>query len=675
MTTSPKTQAVAFTPDFVPETASAPDPIGDGRIVIETVWPEIDAGRTPVKRVVGDEVEVWADIFTDGHDTLAAEVLYRGPNDEGWLRAPMTHRGNDRWSGRFPLHVMGRHYFTVEAWRDSYATWRDEITKKRDAGRDVTLEIVEGVEIAHTAASLARGPDAIAFQPLLHALDKAESAKKLKLLLADEEADLIARNAERLALASYNPAAEVIADRETARFSAWYELFPRSASNDPARHGTFDDVIARLPYVRDLGFDVLYFPPIHPIGRTNRKGKNNSLTAVEDDVGSVYAIGSQDGGHDAIQPELGTLEDFRRLVKAAHEHGLEIALDFAIQCSPDHPWIKSHPEWFDWRPDGTLKFAENPPKKYEDIVNVEFYEGGLPSLWEALRDVILFWVENGVKIFRVDNPHTKPLPFWRWMIREVNERHPDVLFLAEAFTRPKMMRALAKAGFQQSYTYFTWRDAKAELIEYMTELSSSEMAEYYRPNFFPNTPDINPFYLQTGGRAGFMARATLAATLSSSYGIYSGFEICEAAPLPGREEYLDSEKYELKVRDFESPGNIKDLLRSLNKARRDNPALQDFRNILFLNAWNDNILAYAKLTETKDNAVLVLVNLDPHNRQEADFEVPLWEFGLPDHARIEVEDLLNGGRFTLNGKMQRIALSPEGHQVMVWKLIPPAGPV
>jgi starch synthase (maltosyl-transferring) len=368
------------------------------------------------------------------------------------------------------------------------------------------------------------------------------------------------------------------------------------------------------------------------------------------------------------------LEDFRRLVKAAHEHGLEIALDFAIQCSPDHPWIKQHPEWFDWRPDGSIKFAENPPKKYEDIVNVHFYGEALPSLWYELRDTILFWVEQGVKIFRVDNPHTKPIPFWEWMIREVNAEHPDVLFLAEAFTRPKMMRKLAKVGFQQSYTYFTWRNHKAELIEYMNELAHSEMAEYYRPNFFANTPDINPIPLQASGRPGFVVRGTLAATLSSVYGIYNGFELCEGRPIPGKEEYLDSEKYEIKAWDYDRPGNIKDHIRALNHIRRSNPALWDFRNILFLNAWNDNILAYARLTPTKDNCVMVLANLDFHNRQECTYEVPLWEFGLPDEAAIDVEDLLHGGRFTLRGKTHRIALDPLERPVVIWRLIPPARP-
>ncbi len=424
--------------------------------------------------------------------------------------------------------------------------------------------------------------------------------------------------------------------------------------------------------MRDLGFDVLYFPPIHPIGTTNRKGRNNSLTAAPDDVGSVYAIGSPEGGHDAVHPQLGTIADFRRLVAAARDHGLEIALDFAIQCSPDHPWIKQHPEWFDWRPDGSLKHAENPPKKYEDIVNVDFYGHGQISLWQALRDVVLFWVEQGVTIFRVDNPHTKPLPFWRWFIAEVNGRHPDVIFLSEAFTRPKMMRALAKVGFQQSYTYFTWRNTKAELTTYMRELTSGDMAECYRPNFFVNTPDINPYYLQSSGRPGFVVRATLAATLSSSWGLYSGFELCEAAPLPGREEYLDSEKYELRARDWDAPGNIRDHIRKLNLARRDNRALQDFRNILLLNAWNDQVLAYARITPARDNAVMVLANLDPHNRQECDYEVPLWEFGLPDDAAIDAEDLIFGGRFTLHGKVHRIALDPAHNPVVVWRLVPPA---
>ncbi len=388
-------------------------------------------------------------------------------------------------------------------------------------------------------------------------------------------------------------------------------------------------MVHALPYVRELGFDVLYFPPIHPIGLTNRKGKNNALKSAPDDVGSVYAIGSAAGGHDSVLPQLGTLEDFRRLVAAARAQNIEIALDFAVQCSPDHPWIKTHPEWFAWRPDGTVKFAENPPKKYEDIVNVRFEGEAFPAVWEALRNIVLFWIEQGVRIFRVDNPHTKPLPFWRWLIADVNARYPETIFLAEAFTRPKIMRALAKAGFQQSYTYFTWRNTKAELTAYVTELAG-ELGEIFRPNFFVNTPDINPFYLQTSGPVGFLVRATLAATLSGSWGVYSGYEFNEFAPLPGREEYLDSEKYELRQRDYAETTQTGAHIRRLNEIRRANPALHDFRNAVFTNAWNDQVIAYLRATPTRDNAIFVMVNLDPHHAQEATYEIPLWEFGLPE---------------------------------------------
>ncbi|HVL71025.1 MAG TPA: maltotransferase domain-containing protein, partial [Beijerinckiaceae bacterium] len=478
-------------------TSTGEAPRGEGRVIIENVWPEIDGGRSPVKRVVGDLFQVWADIFTDGHEKYAAEVLYRQAGEPEWRRAPMEFFDNDRWTGSFPLQRNARYEYTIEAWRDPYKTWLSEVQKKRAAGVNVRLETIEGVHVAECAAELAQGRDREALASLVARL-KAEadgSEAQLQLLLDERNGALIDRNAERENLSPYGKVLEVIADRLAARFSAWYELFPRSMSHDPSRHGTWDDVIRQLPYVKDMGFDVLYFTPIHPIGKTNRKGRNNTLTPQPGDPGSVYAIGSEEGGHKDVHRELGSLEDFRRMLAAAHAHGLEIALDFAIQCSPDHPWIKQHPEWFDWRPDGSIKFAENPPKKYEDIVNVHFYGEALPSLWYELRDVVLFWVEQGVKIFRVDNPHTKPIPFWEWMIREVNAAHPDVIFLAEAFTRPKMMRKLAKVGFQQSYTYFTWRNTKAELIEYMTELAHSPMGEYYRPNFFANTPDINPYYL------------------------------------------------------------------------------------------------------------------------------------------------------------------------------------
>ncbi|WP_238298136.1 alpha-amylase family glycosyl hydrolase, partial [Methylobacterium soli] len=497
--------------------------------------------------------------------------------------------------------------------------------------------------------------------------EETGSTAQLRRILDPEATKLIRRNAERVNASRYPVNIPVIADRLAARFSAWYEIFPRSQSGDPNRHGTFDDVIARLPEIRELGFDVLYFTPIHPIGRTNRKGKNNTLKAEPGDVGSVYAVGSEEGGHEAVHPELGTLADFERLVAASHAYGMEIALDFAIQCSPDHPWIKTHPEWFEWRPDGTLRFAENPPKKYEDISNVHFYGGALPSLWIELRDIVMGWCARGVRIFRVDNPHTKPIPFWEWMIGEVNGRYPDVIFLAEAFTRPKMMKKLAKAGYQQSYTYFTWRNTKQELTEYALELAGP-MGEYYRPNFFANTPDINPHYLQTSGRPGFIVRATLAATLSSVYGIYNGFELCEAAPYPGKEEYLNSEKYELKAWDNDRPGNIREHVVKLNRIRRENPALWDFRNVHFTGAFNDSIIAYAKLTPEGDNCVFVMVNLDPKNRQECTYEVPLWLLGQPDHGAVAVEDLLQGYTFELRGKSHRIALDPAERSCVIWRL-------
>lgn len=647
-------------------------PSGEGRVVIEAVMPEIDGGRSPVKRVVGESVQVTADIFSDGHEIIDAEILSRVVGQSDWRADRMVFVDNDRWGGHFPLLRNARYEFTIQAWRDGYSSWVRDTLKKRNAGVDVRLETIEGVTFVMGAAENARGSDGDRLKALVADLDAQESgsAAQLDLMLEPENASLIRRHAPRINLSRYPVNVPVIADRLAARFSAWYEIFPRSQSMDVNRHGTFNDVIRRLPEIRELGFDVLYFTPIHPIGKTNRKGKNNTLTALPGDVGSVYAVGSEEGGHEAVHPDLGTLDDFRRLVAASHAYGMEIALDFAIQCSPDHPWIKNHPEWFEWRPDGTLKFAENPPKKYEDISNVHFYGGALPSLWIELRDIVLGWAKLGARIFRVDNPHTKPIPFWEWMIAEVNARYPDVIFLAEAFTRPKMMKKLAKAGYQQSYTYFTWRDTKPELIAYSTELAG-DMGEYYRPNFFANTPDINPIYLQTSGRSGFVIRATLAATLSSVWGIYNGFEMCEAEPYPGKEEYLNSEKYELKAWDYHRPGNIRDHIIKLNHIRRDNPALWDFRNVTFTGAYNDQIIGYAKTTPDGDNCIFVLVNLDPRNRQECTYEVPLWLLGQPDDGAVEVEDLLLGYKFELRGKSHRIALDPAERSTVIWRLRAP----
>lgn len=644
------------------------------RVAIEDVYPAVDAGRFPAKRVVGDLLEVWADIFCDGHDRIAACVQARVQGEEGWIEAPMALIDNDRWRGHIPLDRNARWEYRIEAWRDLWASWRSGIGKKRDAGRDIALELVEGRRLLETAVDKAEGrarTTLAAHLDHVRAMPDWDKDRAYALLTGETLAADMARFGVRTNR-TWSRSFDLVVDRTAARFSSWYELFPRSMSDDPRRHGTFDDVIAKLPYVRDMGFDVLYFPPIHPIGRSHRKGRNNSLTPGPDDPGSPYAIGSEEGGHDAVHPQLGTLEDFRRLVTAARQHGLEIALDFAIQCSPDHPWIRQHPDWFDWRPDGTIAYAENPPKKYEDIVNVHFYRDALPSLWLTLRDVVLFWVEQGVRIFRVDNPHTKPLPFWEWMIREVQDRHPDTIFLAEAFTRPKMMKRLAKAGFTQSYTYFTWRRHKQEMTEYLVELTQGPASEYYRPNFFVNTPDINPPYLHSGNPAWFKARAVLAATLSSVWGMYSGFELCDGTPVPGKEEYLDSEKYEIRALDWNTPRNIRDYVRTLNLARQRFPALQQLTNLRFYNAYNDQVLYYGKMLPAGGEMILTAVNMVPDQAvHQVSIEVPVWEFALPDDGVVEVEDLFSGARWFWYGKWQQITLDPAVNPCGLWRITPP----
>ena len=648
------------------------------RMVIEAVSPSVDNGAYPVKRTVARPVRVEADIFTDGHEKIGAAVWWRPVDTTEWTEVRMSLVNNDRWAGSFTPERLGRHEFTVVAWRDRFATWRDEMSKKVKAGIDVSVEAREGKaliaetlaavgnrdhsELSALAASLnvdlkathAKAPQAgvkAGRKKPMPPLDPAE----LAILLSDELADAMLPLELREFQLIHAPALPLLVEREAAGFSSWYELFPRSQSGDLNRHGTFDDVIARLPMVRDMGFDVLYFPPIHPIGRQHRKGRNNSLTAGPNDPGSPYAIGSEAGGHDALHPELGTVEDFRRLLTAAREHGLEIALDFAIQCSPDHPWLRDHPEWFAWRADGTIKYAENPPKKYEDIVNVEFYPPGTlqsadlaqspaSGLWQALRDVVLHWAREGVRTFRVDNPHTKPLAFWEWMISEVQAQYPDTLFLSEAFTKPKMMYRLAKVGFSQSYTYFTWREFAGEMREYVEELNQAPVADFFRPHFFVNTPDINPRFLQRSGRAGFQIRATLAATLSGLWGVYNGFELCDAAPMPGKEEYLDSEKYEIRVWDYKRPGNIVADITRLNQIRRANPALHTHLGVTFHRGDNDQMLVYSKSTPERDNVVLVAVNMNPHAPQFSNVELARSAFGLPDHAPLQIENLLTGER-------------------------------
>ncbi len=647
------------------------------RIAIEGVSIEIDGGRFPAKVVAGRPARIEADIFCDGHELIDAAFVFRAAGSEAFQEVPMTFLVNDRWWADVTFPENRFYECSFLAWRDLFGTWRKDTLKKHAAGVDITLELEEGrrlVEAAIDPSGAGSEEDKAALREVLERDEGLqEKGERFALLGEADVAARMRRAAPRTNLTRYKTL-PVFADRQAAAFSAWYELMPRSQSGDPSRHGTFDDVIARLPYVRDLGFDVLYFPPIHPIGRTNRKGKNNSLHAEPGDPGSPYAIGAEEGGHLAIHPELGTMDDFDRLVAAAREHGLEIALDIALNASPDHPWIKEHPEWFDWRPDGTIKFAENPPKKYEDIVNFHFYRDAIPGIWHALRDMFLHWCAHGVKMFRVDNPHTKPFPFWEWVIDEVRRQHPDAIFLAEAFTRPKVMKRLAKLGYAQSYSYFTWRNDKAEITEYLTELTQEECREYMRPNFFANTPDINPGYLQRSGRPGFRTRLLLAATLGGNYGIYNGFEICEAAAVPGKEDYLNSEKYEIRAWDFDQPGHIKDDIRLVNYLRRTHPALQDFLSLAFYNTTSDQVLSYGKRTEDRQDFLLFHVNLDPRTAHSFTFEVPLWEFGLPDDAAIEVKDLIHGNHFTWHGKVQTLELEPSTRPYAIWQLFAPGVP-
>ncbi|MCE4053011.1 alpha-1,4-glucan--maltose-1-phosphate maltosyltransferase [Pseudomonas sp. Au-Pse12] len=638
------------------------------RIAIENIRPVLDGGQFAVKAVAGQEVAVACKVFADGHDKLAVRVRWRNEQQDTWASQALEDQGNDSWQGHFTVPEVGHYRFCIEAWIDQFASFCHELEKKHLAGVPVSLELQEGRNHVQQAAERGEGPLREQLLALHGQLCGLLEAEQVALFLSQASTQLMAEADHRPYL-SLSPEYPLDVERVQAQFASWYELFPRSITEDPARHGTFNDVHSRLSMIHDMGFDVLYFPPIHPIGRRHRKGRNNALTAGPDDPGSPYAIGSEEGGHEAIHPQLGSLEDFRRLVAAAADHGLEIALDFAIQCSQDHPWLKQHPGWFNWRPDGTIKYAENPPKKYQDIVNVDFYAAeAIPSLWLELRDIVIGWVEEGVKTFRVDNPHTKPLPFWQWLIGDVRGQYPEVIFLAEAFTTPAMMARLGKVGYTQSYTYFTWRNTKSELASYFSELNQSPWRECFRPNFFVNTPDINPQFLHDSGRPGFLIRAVLATMGSGLWGMYSGFELCESAPVPGKEEYLDSEKYQIRPRDFTAPGNIIAEIAQLNRIRRQNPALHSHLGLKLYNAWNDQILYFGK--RRGDNFVLVAVSLDPVNAQEAHFELPLWEMGLGDDAQTLGEDLMNGHRWTWHGKTQFMRIEP-AQPFGIWRISAP----
>jgi starch synthase (maltosyl-transferring) len=642
------------------------------RVVIERVSPELDCGRFAVKRVVGDTLRIGADIYKDGHDLVSARVLYRHFRESSWRAAPLDEVFEDeRWYGELTLDRIGRWQYTIEAWPDPFRTWREDLRKRIDAAQEIGSELLEGAALIKRRLRQAT-PQPIE-QRLLTAVklleDRALSIEARTAaafdatLLADMHGPL-----EPAAATRHQPALEVVVDRELAAFGAWYELFPRSQADEPGRHGTFADTERRLPELAALGFDVIYLPPIHPIGRSYRKGRNNTQPAQPGDPGSPWAIGNEQGGHDAVHPELGSLDDFDRLVRSARELGMEIALDYALQCSPDHPWVEQHPDWFFIRPDGTIRYAENPPKKYQDIYPLDFWCDDRQALWNACRDLFLFWIEHGVTIFRVDNPHTKPFAFWEWVIRDLQSKHPETIFLAEAFTRPKRMRGLAKLGFTQSYTYFTWKNSAWELRDYLTELAHSEMADYYRPNFFVNTPDILHEYLQHGGRAAFRIRLLLAATLAPVYGIYSGFELCENVPVrPGSEEYLNSEKYELRLRDWNAPGNIRSDVARINRIRRENPALQRLSNLRFLHSEFNGIVAYWKTAPEGD--LIVVVNLDPHHLHETMVHVPIHELGLGQDEPYLVEDLLSGQRYGWRGSRNYVRLDPSDRPGHVFRLL------
>jgi len=638
--------------------------------VIENLRPLIDGGRYPVKRVVGDDLAVEADVFKDGHDVVAAALKWRALGETRWHETPMALVDNDRWRGVCTVYENATYEYTVEAWTDTFRGWQHEFAAKFEAGiTDLRSETLEGAalldEAAHRASDAA---DAIRLRELAEMMRVGENAQVNEIAHSGELEVLMATYPERAGATQYAPAPRVVVDRKKARTAAWYEFFPRSAEGHGDRGSTFRDCLPRIDDAKAMGFDVIYFPPIHPIGHTNRKGRNNSVTCEPWEPGVPYAIGSEFGGHKAIEPSLGTFEDFQWLEQEIRNRGMEIALDFALNCSPDHPYVREHPEWFYRRPDGTIKYAENPPKKYEDIYPLNFRCENWQELWQEMTSVILFWAERGVRIFRVDNPHTKPVPFWEYLIASVRNQYPDVIFLSEAFTKPKMMKALAKAGFTQSYTYFTWREKKAELTEYFTELTQTEMREYFRGNLFPNTPDILPLHLQEGGRPAFMIRSVLAATLSSVYGIYSGFELCENAALPGREEYLDSEKYQWKERDWDAPGNIKDWITRLNRIRKENRALHLSDNLRFYRTDNDAILCYGKMTPARDNIILVVVNLDPRRSQNSYVHVPLEDLGAMDADTYQVHDLLSDARYIWRGSANYVELNPEVQPAHVFRV-------
>jgi starch synthase (maltosyl-transferring) len=643
-------------------------PDGRRRVVIEAVRPEVECGRFPAKRVLGDTVVVEADALADGHDQIACMLLHAHGSAEAWLELPMRALGNDTWRAAFVVHELGIHRFTVSAWVDSFASWRHGFAR-RSAPADVEEALRDGADLVRAAAERARGAARESLLAIAAVLEGSEPLDVRRVrALSLELADLMAKHPDRSLETRYDNELEILVERPAARFSAWYEFFPRSATGMQEAHGTFATAQGRLAYVAEMGFDVLYLPPIHPIGATKRKGPNNALEAARGDPGSPWAIGGVAGGHKSVHPDLGTLDDFRAFRAEAQRLGLEIALDLAFQCSPDHPYVREHPNWFKRRRDGSVQYAENPPKKYEDIFPFDFTSADWQALWRELRDVVEFWVSEGVTVFRVDNPHTKPFDFWQWLIGDVRSRHPETIFLAEAFARPRVMYRLAKLGFSQSYTYFTWRNTKRELTEYFTDLAGRR--DYFRPNLWPNTPDILHEYLQFGGRPAFMCRAVLAATLGASYGVYGpAFELLEAEPRePGTEEYRDSEKYQVRAWDLRRDDSLSEFLARLNAIRRSNSALQADANLRFHEVDNEQLICYSKHTDDLDDVVLVVVNLDPHHPQSGYVELPLGDWHVDPGKTYQAHDLLSGGRYLWSGRRNFVSLEPARSPAHVFKL-------
>ena len=648
---------------------------GYKRVVIENVSPEIDCGTYPIKRIINEEIEVTADIFGDGHDKVAATLLYREARtgrgkERKWQEERMTFLENDRWTAKFQAGKEGYYEYTLSAWIDHFSTWQYGLKKKSEANQPLKTELLIGVELMEEALSRANASQKKKLKAAIEILkDEKQQEKALTTAFDESLSEVMYITRDRDVATVYDKALTVRVERKKALFSAWYELFPRSTSSTPDTHGTFKDCERILPEVAQMGFDVIYLPPIHPIGRSHRKGTNNATEAEPGDPGSPWAIGAKEGGHKSIHPELGSMEDFVSLVKKAKEMGIEIAIDFAIQCSPDHPYVKEHPKWFKWRPDGTVQYAENPPKKYQDVLPVNFENPDWENLWKELLSIVEFWIDKGVTIFRVDNPHTKPFIFWEWLIKEINFKHDGIIFLAEAFTRPRIMEKLAKVGFNQSYSYFTWRNSKEDFIEYLTEITKTNRREYFRPNFWPNTPDILPVSLENQGEPSFIIRLILAATLSSNYGIYGPvFEFGHNEAYPGKEEYNHSEKYEIKHWDWTRQTRIKEVIRKINAIRNENAALQSTWNIKFNDTDNQQLISFTKIDQEKQNKLVIVVNLDQNFSQSGWVKVPLHHLGITGNEPFAVVDLLNDARYTWQDEWNYVELHPQAIPAHIFRI-------